>query len=244
MHYYQFNIADYRKDTYHLTPIEHYIYRTLIDWYYLDEQPIPKITQVVSRRLGLGSDMEPNISNVLKDFFIERENGWHHRRIDDEINEYHSQCDKNKTNGKLGGRPKKTQVVTSGNPELTDSNPVVTLTTNHKPLTTKEKRKSKEITLSEFLDDCKTRGEKAIREDDPIFDWAKKIALPEDMLYLGWNEFKNKQASDKKQADWRATFRVYVKSDYLKLWTLNRDGEYYLTLRGKQLERELNGAPA
>lgn len=138
MHYYQFNIADYRKDTYHLTPIEHYIYRTLIDWYYLDEQPIPKITQVVSRRLGLGSDMEPNISNVLKDFFIEHENGWHHKRIDQEINEYHNQCDKNKTNGKLGGRPKKTQVVTSGNPKLTEANPTITLTTNYKPLTTNQ----------------------------------------------------------------------------------------------------------
>lgn len=85
MHYYQFNIADYRKDTIHLTPIEHYIYRTLIDWYYLDERPIPKITQVVSRRLGLDSEMEPNISNVLKDFFIEHEDGWHHRRINEEI---------------------------------------------------------------------------------------------------------------------------------------------------------------
>lgn len=138
MHYYQFNIADYRKDTIHLTPIEHYIYRTLIDWYYLDEQPIPKITQVVSRRLGLGSDMEPNIANVLKDFFVEHEDGWHHGRIDEEINEYHDQCDRNKTNGKLGGRPKKTQSVTSGNPELTESNPVVTLTTNHKPLTTNQ----------------------------------------------------------------------------------------------------------
>ena len=38
MHYYKFNIADYRKDTGHLSTIEHGIYRQLIDWYYLDEQ--------------------------------------------------------------------------------------------------------------------------------------------------------------------------------------------------------------
>lgn len=149
MHYYQFNIADYRKDTYHLTPIEHYIYRTLIDWYYLDEQPIPKITQVVSRRLGLGSDMEPNISNVLKDFFIEHENAWHHKRIDQEINEYHNQCDKNKTNGKLGGRPKKTQVVTNGNPKLTEANPTITLTTNYKPLTNNQSNSVTNVTGGE-----------------------------------------------------------------------------------------------
>ncbi|MER2164727.1 MAG: DUF1376 domain-containing protein, partial [Psychrobacter alimentarius] len=35
MHYYSFNIADYKKDTAHLKPMEHYIYRSLIDLYYL-----------------------------------------------------------------------------------------------------------------------------------------------------------------------------------------------------------------
>ena len=56
MHYYQFNISDYRADTAHLNIIEHGIYRQLIDWYYLDEKPIPKETQVVMRRLCLGFD--------------------------------------------------------------------------------------------------------------------------------------------------------------------------------------------
>ena len=56
MHYYKFNIADYRKDTGHLSTLEHGIYRQLIDWQYLDEKPIPLETQVVSRRLRLGSD--------------------------------------------------------------------------------------------------------------------------------------------------------------------------------------------
>ena len=110
--------------------------------------------------------------------------------------------------------------------------------------TEKRKKKESEKTLSEFLDVCKEIGEMAIREDDPIFEWAKTVSLPSDMLHLGWTEFKNIQAADKKQADWRATFRNYVKKDYLKVWALNREGEYYLTLRGKQLERELNGASA
>lgn len=105
-------------------------------------------------------------------------------------------------------------------------------------------KKTAETTLSEFIAQCNANNEQAIREDDPIFSWAKTVALPEDMLYLGWTEFKNLQAADKKQADWRATFRIYVKRDYLHLWAINKDGEYYLTLRGKQLERELNGAPA
>lgn len=113
MHYYQFNIGDYRRDTSHLIPIEHYIYRTLIDWYYLDELPIPKETQVVSRRLGLGNEWIPNINNVLSDFFDLGENGWVHKRIEEEIFEYRSMCEKNKLNSKLGGRPKKTQSVST-----------------------------------------------------------------------------------------------------------------------------------
>lgn len=104
-----------------------------------------------------------------------------------------------------------------------------------------QKKVNTEKTLNEFLDDCKTSGEKVIREDDPIFEWAKTVSLPGEMLHLGWVEFKNLQASDKKQADWRATFRNYVKKGYLKVWEINRDGEYYLTLLGKQLDRELNG---
>ena len=139
MHYYQFNIADYRKDTVHLLPIEHYIYRTLIDWYYLDESPIPKETQVVMRRLGVGFENETHLLNVLQDFFILGSKGWEHKRIKMEIVSYHEQCEKNRANGKQGGRPKKTQVVTTGNPNESQKNPnQEPLTNNHKPLTNLE----------------------------------------------------------------------------------------------------------
>jgi len=117
MHYYQFNVADYRKDTSHLTPIEHYIYRFLIDWYYLDETPIPVETQQVLRRLSLGSDSIQNLQNVLNDFFVKGENGYSQKRIDEEIDAYHNRADTSRENGKLGGRPKKTQQVILGNLE-------------------------------------------------------------------------------------------------------------------------------
>ena len=76
MHYYKFNIADYRKDTGHLSTIEHGIYRQLIDWYYLDEQPIPAETQLVSRRLRLGSEELKFLENVLSDFFVLDKSGY------------------------------------------------------------------------------------------------------------------------------------------------------------------------
>ena len=140
MHYYKFNIADYRKDTGHLSTIEHGIYRQLIDWYYLDEQPIPEETQVVIRRLRLGSDEVIFLQNVLSDFFVLGKKGYEHKRIEVEIKDYHEQVEKNKNNGKLGGRPKKTQVVISGLPDESQNNP------NHKPLTINHKPKRENAT--------------------------------------------------------------------------------------------------
>ena len=135
MHYYKFNIADYRKDTGHLSTIEHGIFRQLIDWYYLDEQPIPEETQVVIRRLRLGSDEVKFLQNVLSDFFVLSKTGYKHKRIEVEIKDYHEQVEKNKNNGKLGGRPKKTQSVIDGFPDQSQNNPnQEPLTTNHKPV--------------------------------------------------------------------------------------------------------------
>jgi uncharacterized protein YdaU (DUF1376 family) len=134
MHYYKFNIADYRKDTGHLSTIEHGIFRQLIDWYYLDEQPISLETQVVSRRLRLGSDDLIFLENVLSDFFQKTEKGYTHKRIELEIREYHGKAETNKVNGKRGGRPKKTQSVISGLPDQSQNNPnQEPITNNHKP---------------------------------------------------------------------------------------------------------------
>jgi uncharacterized protein YdaU (DUF1376 family) len=122
MHYYQFNIADYRKDTVHLSLVEHAIYRELIDQYHLDESPIPLETQSVIRRLRLASESDISaFNNVLSDFFCKRADGWHHKRVDQDIVEYRAMAAKNKANGKLGGRPKKTQSVSTGNPLVTQT---------------------------------------------------------------------------------------------------------------------------
>lgn len=178
MHYYDFNIADYRKDTGHLTPIEHYIYRTLIDWYYLDEKPIPKNNPGVLRRLCLGIEMEPNLLNVLNDFFKLGEKGWQHARIDVAISDYHALLAKNQTNGRLGGRPRKTQSVISGlglaNPNVTQTKgkPV---TNNHKPVTNNHIKPS---TASKLADaDCFAKFwhayPKKTAKDTALKAWAK-----------------------------------------------------------------------
>ena len=144
MHYYLFNIADYRKDTSHLTPIEHYIYRFLMDWAYLDEQPIPLDTTFVLRKLNLPSKHLINLENVLKDFFICSENGWHQKRIDEAIVNYHNYVHKQAVNGSKGGRPKKP----TANPPITQPEAKKSLTINHKPLTNNKTKISDNFVIS------------------------------------------------------------------------------------------------
>jgi len=134
MRYYSFSIEDYRKHTGHLKPLEHYIYRTLLDWYYLDEKPIPVDTQWVTRRLGLGYEDESLVINVLTDFFYLKDGAYRHKQVDDAITDYRALCAKNAENGGKGGRPKRAESTEKENPMGYDSdasgNPLESLNSN------------------------------------------------------------------------------------------------------------------
>lgn len=134
MNYYSFHIGDYRRDTGHLSLLEHGIYRQLLDWYYLEEKAIPKETQVVFRRLGARTESESAaIRNVLADFFLLTEEGYVHAHCERVIDAFHAKADTARTNGKLGGRPKKTEVVSDGKPKQTHEK------ANQEPITNKSK---------------------------------------------------------------------------------------------------------
>jgi uncharacterized protein YdaU (DUF1376 family) len=128
MHYYKFNIADWHLATSHLSFEEEIVYFKLCNFYYDTEKPISIETQMVSRRLRLTKYKEL-VDQILQEFFVLEDDGWHHNRCDSEILAYHEKAERNRAVGKLGGRPKKTQMVSKRIPNET-------LTTNHKPLTT------------------------------------------------------------------------------------------------------------
>jgi uncharacterized protein YdaU (DUF1376 family) len=130
MHYYKFNIADWHLATSHLSLEEEAIYFRLINYYYDTESPIPVETQSVIRRLRLGSYSEI-AGLILKEFFSLESDGWHHKRCDDEISQYHDKAEVNQANGKKGGRPKKTQTVSKDNPDITLTNNQEPITKNH-----------------------------------------------------------------------------------------------------------------
>ena len=149
MFYFKFHIGDYRRETQHLTLLEHGVYMTLMSTYYTSEQPLPKDERQLLRLAGARTDEEKQaVLDIVNEFFIPTETHWVHSRIDFELSEYHSKAEANRENGKKGGRPKKnspqkpnynpsgfnplenkTQVVSETKP---NDNPNITLT--NKPI--------------------------------------------------------------------------------------------------------------
>jgi uncharacterized protein YdaU (DUF1376 family) len=127
MHYFQFNIADYRSATVHLSNEEDLAYRRLLDMYYDSEKKIPLDTQWVARRIRVEAVV---IRDVLNDMFVRHEDGYFHARCAEIIEQYHAMAEKNRANGRLGGRRK--------NPVGSDSQPIVKATINHEPITSNQ----------------------------------------------------------------------------------------------------------
>jgi uncharacterized protein YdaU (DUF1376 family) len=142
MHYYKFNVASWAKDTGHLSLKEEAIYLRLINYYYDNEKKIPLKTQLVLRKLRMADESE-TVDLILEEFFVRSKDGWHHHHCDKLIKEYQSRAERNRENGKSGGRPKineldKATGLIVGN----DTEPTGNL--NYKPLTTNEELKTKE----------------------------------------------------------------------------------------------------
>lgn len=95
MHYYQFNIGDYRRQTAHLTLLEHGIYRILLDTYYLSESPLTSNDADLMRTHCIRTEEEINaFKNVIKDFFKKTKKGYFHKTCDEIIKKYRSKSDK------------------------------------------------------------------------------------------------------------------------------------------------------
>jgi hypothetical protein len=105
-----------------------------------------------------------------------------------------------------------------------------------------KRQSSPAIGLKAWLSGLKARGEKPVPPDDPIFDYATRVKLPEEFLSLAWMAFKHRyttQHPDKRYRDWRKVFRNAVEGNWSKLWWLDpAAGTYGLTTVGQQAKRD------
>jgi uncharacterized protein YdaU (DUF1376 family) len=114
--WYKFHLGDYITHTTHLSDAEDLAYRRLLDLYYMSETEIPLNTELVARKIRLDLDIT---ESVLGEFFEKTETGYFNHRCDAEIARYNKQVENNRSLGKRGGRPKKTESKSNQNRKLT-----------------------------------------------------------------------------------------------------------------------------
>lgn len=103
MNHYPFNPSDYMMATAHLEPMNDLCYRRCLDLYYDSEAPLTLCKRTLSKRLRVNED---TLSEVLAEFFYELEDGFHHKRCDEEIQRFKAKSEKAKAAGSLGGKGK------------------------------------------------------------------------------------------------------------------------------------------
>ena len=157
MHYYPKNIGDYRRDTMNLSLLEHGVYTTLIDHYTLNEEPISLDHLDVCWTIGARTDNEKTaVCLILSKFFIKTDEGYRHKRCDEEIAKYHAKSDIARVNAnkRWDSNAKAMQSHSKGN---ANHKPI---TNNQEPITNKDfdkfweaypKKKSKPIALKAWL---------------------------------------------------------------------------------------------
>lgn len=126
MNHYPYHIGDYIKSTAYLTNEEDLAYRRLLDLYYDTEKPIGLDVELTAIRIRCDAF---TVQKVLTEFFTETKAGYRNKRCDLEIRQYHLKVKANRINGKLGGRPRKTQSLSKTqvvSERLANANPTIT----------------------------------------------------------------------------------------------------------------------
>lgn len=160
MHYYQFNIGDYLKSTMHLSPIEDLAYRRLLDRYYDTEKPLEPDIEKLCRFIRMES-FKTETQEVLKEFFLLTKKGWKQKRVEKELIQYARKAGAARANGKLGGRPKKTQQKPTGLNQLTQQK------------AKQETRNIKQETLT--INQNTSTRKRSIRQDLTDKSWAGNL---------------------------------------------------------------------
>lgn len=94
MHHYPFHIGDFRAGCIHMTKLERWLYRDLLDVVYDTERPLPVDHELVFRSVGARTQEERDaVEAVLKEKFELTEDGYVNRRVESEIEKYHKKAD-------------------------------------------------------------------------------------------------------------------------------------------------------
>jgi len=192
MYYYQHHIGDYRKDTSHLSLIEHGIYRQLLDLYYITEKPLDKKS---IRLIGARTDQEIAMAElILNEFFEKKGTKYFHKWCDDEIQNYKLKSfNASESSKKRWNNIKK----------LHDANALPTQSernANQEPITKNQK----------------TSLPKDFKVSERVISWANEKGYRDLNKHLD-NFILVAQSNNYKYTDWDAAFMRAIKDNWAKV---------------------------
>jgi uncharacterized protein YdaU (DUF1376 family) len=206
MHYYQFNIKDYKAHTDHLSLMEDLAFRRMLDWVYLHEKPLPINPTEIAKRILMPTHSE-SIEFVLSEFFELIEDGYVNRTATDNIDSFKAKSEKATKSANMRWNKKADANDMRTHSESNANNKP--LTTNNKPLTTKQ-----ELVV-------KDTGTKAKRFMTPTLDQIH-FYCNERLNNVDANKFIDHYTSNgwlvgkNKMKDWKAAIRTWEKSSFDK----------------------------
>ena len=212
MHYYQFNIGDYKSHTEHLSEIEDLTYRRLLDWYYLHESPIPLEINEVARQIRMRTHCE-SIAVVLQEYFERTESGWIHHRANKEIAKAGEKSDKASASAKARWNKAKNANALRPQSESNATQDTEHITQDTKPIVKKH------------------RGTRLSPDFEMPEDWIGfcQQYRPDLNPHLTFSKFKDywiaKSGADATKVDWRATWRNWVRNEKQSQTTLTKTGQ-------------------
>ena len=198
MHYYQFNIGDYKSHTEHLSEMEDLTYRRLLDWYYLHESPIPLDESEVARQIRMRSHSDC-IAVVLREYFEFTPDGWVHHRANKELAKAGDKSQKASESAKARWTKQKDanalQTQSEGN--ATHNTEHITQDTKHKKISNRGTRLPADFVLS---------------EDWTVFCQQERKDLNPQKVFEEFKDYWTALPAGKgTKADWTATWRNWVR---------------------------------
>lgn len=158
MNYYPFHVGDYAVDTRYLTLMQDLAYRRLIDLYYTRELPIPLDVEEAARKIGM-TEHVGDVQLVLRDFFQQAEDGYRHKRCDEEIATYKAKAERARAANHRRWDDKKyeTDLKSDTKSDLkSDADQI--LTNNQEPITNNQKKNKRHNASYDAIPDLVAAG--------------------------------------------------------------------------------------
>lgn len=135
MNHYPRHIGDYLKKTIGLTLLQDGAYNRMLDLYYSEEGPLPldRADIYTSTRCQGKADRDA-VDYVLRKFFTEKADGFHHDRCDEEIATYRERSASASQSAQKRWSERNANAYANAMRTHSDGN------ANHKPLTTNQKK--------------------------------------------------------------------------------------------------------